>query len=465
MTHRLSFTIIPCALLAAVASAPAGDTPLTSELVASGFSQPIAIGHVPGDNDRLFIAERAGRIRIISDGSILPTPFLDITALVNTGWLEWGLLGLTFDPDYANNGYLYVHYSRRPDADCVIARYTVSQDDPNVIDPDSGMTILIVDQPNTNHRGGWLGFGPDGYLYVPFGDGGGQGDPNGRAQNLNLLQGSILRIDVHTDDFPLEPDRNYGIPADNPFADGGGLPEIWCYGLRNPWRCSFDRATGDFWIADVGQNAREEINVQPSTSMGGENYGWRCTEGTTCTGLSGCICNGPTLTAPIYEYDRTVGVSITGGYVYRGCAIPDLQGTYFFAEYQLSKLFSLRYEKGVVSDVQDRTLELEGILVRNVASFGEDAQGELYMCDYNGGEVFKIVPDGVPAASCALPGDMNCDGTVSVGDINPFVLALTDSDGYRKMFPDCDALNGDCSNDGAITVGDINCFVALVTGG
>ncbi len=469
MTSRRFVGSFSLALGLLAGNAFAGDTPLTSQLIASGFTQPLYVTHAPNDSTRLFVVQRNGQIRIIQNGSVLPIPFLNIGALVNTSWLEWGLLGLTFDPNYDTNGYFYVHYSDLPSGNCVIARYQVSAGNPNLADAASRTVILYLTQPNQNHRGGWLGFGLDGYLYVPFGDGGGQNDPSNRAQNINLLQGKILRIDPSGDDFPADPNKNYAIPPSNPFAGAiPGADEIWAFGLRNPWRCSFDRDTGDFWIGDVGQFQREELNFEPVGFAGGRNYGWRCTEGTFCTGLTGCTCNGVGLTPPIFEYNHTVGVSITGGYVYRGCAMPAMRGVYFYAEYQLNKIFSLRYDGVSVTQQQDRTLELDppgATSPQSIASFGEDSDGEIYMVDYNGGEIWKIVPNGVPAAACVLPGDMNCDGIVSVGDIAGFVLALTDPAGYATAFPTCDINAADVNEDSAISVGDIAGFVTLLVGG
>lgn len=463
--------VIAIGVMGLPVAAWAGGTPLTSLQVASGLTQPLALAGAPGDPNRLYVAERTGRIRIINlqNNTVLATSFLDISALVRTDWLEWGLLGLCFDPDYANNGYFYVHYSDLPSANCVIARYTRMAGNPDQADPASRTVVLYLVQPNQNHRGGWLGFDPTGFLRITFGDGGGQNDPSNRAQNTNDLHGKILRVDPTGDDFPADPNKNYRIPPDNPFITNPSvLDEIWDYGLRNPWRASFDRATGDFWIGDVGQNQREEIDFEPAGFLGGRNYGWRCTEGTFCTGLSGCTCNGPTLTPPIFEYNHAVGLSITGGYVYRGCAIPDLVGTYFYADYQFNKIFSLRYNGVAVSEQQERTAELDPagpLNVQGVAAFGEDADGEIYMCDYNGGEVFKIVPNGVPPEPCVLLGDMNCDGIVSISDIGAFVLALTDPAGYASAFPGCNINNADLNHDDQVSVGDIGAFVALLTGG
>jgi hypothetical protein len=257
-----------------------------------------------------------------------------------------------------------------------------------------------------------MDFGPDGYLYIATGDGGDRFDPDNNAQDItdNLL-GKILRIDVNGDDFPADPNRNYAIPPDNPFVDAEGDDEIWAYGLRNPWRNSFDSETGDLYIADVGQFVIEEINVQPADSAGGENYGWDCMEGSSCTAEATCTCNDDSLTGPVHVYNHNSGrCSISGGFVYRGCAIPDLTGTYFFADYCSAQIFSLRYENGAVSDLRERTAELApggGLSIDGISSFGRDSDGEIYICDIFGGEVFKIVPDGTPfvASAGATPPD------------------------------------------------------------
>ena len=465
-TQTLQFLVAFWAVASAEISSHAGGTPLTTQLVLNGLSQPAFVLQAPDGSDRMFIVEKPGRIKVWHIGGGAPTVFLDMTSIVNSSTLEWGLLGMTFHPDYANNGYLYVNYNDSG-GNTVIARFTRNAGNPDLADFASRQTVLFLAQPSANHRGGWLAFGQDGYLYDSQGDGGGQNDPSNRAQNLSLLQGKILRIDVDADDFPADPNRNYAIPPDNPFAAGGGAAEIWTHGLRNPWRCSFDRETHDLWIADVGQNQREEIDFQPASSAGGQNYGWRCTEGTRCTGLTGCVCNGPTLTPPIFEYNHTLGVSITGGYVYRGCAIPDLRGTYFYADYQTSRIWTLRYDGATVTDQQERTTELDppgALAIAGIASFGEDREGELYICDYNGGEIFKIIPNGVAPQPCILIGDMNCDGVVSVGDIAGFVLALTDPAGYTATYPACDIGAGDINGDSAVSVGDIGAFVKLLAG-
>jgi len=363
--------------------------------VASGLSRPVLVTALPGDTARIFIVEQrngsTGYVRIVRNGSVLTRPFLSVPNLATDN--EQGLLGLAFDPNYAVNGYFFVNYTRGSDSATVIERYHVSAD-PDSADAASGQTVLMIPQPYTNHNGGNLVFGNDGFLYIGMGDGGLANDPGNRAQSDTSLLGKFLRIDVDSA-FP------YSIPPTNPFVDSPtARHEIWAKGVRNPWRWSFDRLTHDLYIGDVGQDAWEEIDFQSANSAGGENYGWRCMEGLHCTGLSGCTCNDPSLTLPIYNYDHSGGkCAITGGYVYRGCADSALQGTYFFADFCSNQIWSFRFENGVISDFQDRTTELApggGLSISSISSFGEDAMGELYICDLNDGEVFKIVPDGPP---------------------------------------------------------------------
>ena len=365
--------------------------PLATVRVASGLSDPLYVTAPPADFNRLFIVEQIGRIKILNftTGTVLPTPFLNITGLVLSGG-ERGLLGLAFHPDYAVNGFFYVNYTNLS-GHTVIARYTVSGD-PNVANPGSAVILKTINQPFANHNGGCLQFGPnDGMLYVGMGDGGSGDDPLNNGQNTGTLLGKMLRLDV--DAGPPY------VPADNPFVGPGNpLDEIWAIGMRNPWRFSFDRLTGDMFIGDVGQDDWEEINFEAAGGTGGENYGWRCMEGAHCTGLSGCVCNSPALTLPIHEYSHSGGpcFSITGGYVYRGCAIPSLHGTYFFSDYCLDFVRSFRYVGGAVTELQDRTAELQpppgqGSL-SGIASFGEDATGEMYIVSLLG-NVYKIVPD------------------------------------------------------------------------
>ncbi|KAA0221546.1 MAG: PQQ-dependent sugar dehydrogenase [Phycisphaerae bacterium] len=383
--------VIAAALAAAL---PALGQEISAVRIASGLSRPVFVTAPAGDTNRIFIVEQrsgsTGRVRIykFDSGQVLGTPYLSVT--VSTG-SEQGLLGLAFHPDYANNGYVYVNYTRS-DGDTVIQRFTVSGN-PDVVDSGSGQIVMIIDQPFSNHNGGYLAFGPDGYLYIPTGDGGSANDPGNRAQNINELLGKILRIDVNGDDFPADPNKNYANPAGNPYVGVDGLDEIWAIGLRNPWRGDFDNQTGDFYMGDVGQDAREEIDFQPASSTGGENYGWRCKEGTRCTGLTGCSCADTTLVDPIYEYNQGPGCSVTGGVVYRGGAFPALSGTYFFSDFCDSRIFSFRYDGSNVTEFTNRTSQLIPDIgtIDSVSSFGEDAFGEMYICDLEG-EVFKMVP-------------------------------------------------------------------------
>jgi glucose/arabinose dehydrogenase len=301
-------------------------------------------------------------------------PFLDIQERVNDGANEQGLLGLAFHPRYAENGYFFVNYTGAND-ETVIARFSVTSD-PNRADPASEKVILTIDQPYRNHNGGDLAFGPDGYLYVGMGDGGSAGDPEQRAQNPQSLLGKMLRLDVDNGD-------PYGIPTDNPFVTRGDVAlEIWAYGLRNPWRFSFDRATGDLYIADVGQNAIEEVNIQPADSAGGENYGWDFLEGSQP--FEGAAPADTVL--PVAEYARGDGCSVTGGYVYRGAALPELNGVYFFGDYCSGLIWSL--QRDAAGAWRRATF---GETDFNIGSFGEDAAGELYVLDHRGGGVYQIV--------------------------------------------------------------------------
>ena len=346
----------------------------------SSLEQPTYLTD-PGDGSgRLFVTEQPGRIRIIANGQLLDQPFLDVADLVSTSGNERGLFSIAFSPDFKSNGQFFIDYTREPDGATIIARYTVSAKDPNVADLNSAVTILEIDQPQANHNGGQLQFGPDSYLYIGMGDGGGQGDRHGtigNGQDLSVLLGKLLRINVTGVD-------TYSIPASNPFANkSGARPEIWAYGLRNPWRFSFDRTTSDLYIADVGQNTYEEIDFQAASDPGGENYGWRIMEGLHCfSPQAGCDQSG--LTMPIAEYTHDDGCSITGGYVYRGAAYPAMQGAYFFADYCSGIIWSLQRD---ASGAWQMTQQLDSGLL--VSSFGEDQAGELYVIDH-GGAVYRL---------------------------------------------------------------------------
>jgi glucose/arabinose dehydrogenase len=402
-------------------AAVADITPLTTVRVASGLVRPIGVFHAPGDTSRIFIIEKQGIIRILENGTLLPTAFMNIDPIVGGGTStssEQGLLGLAFHPDYANNGLFYVNYTNNS-GHTTVAEYAVSAN-PNVANLASARIILTITQPFSNHNGGWMEFSPnDGYLYISTGDGGSANDPGNRAQTItNQLLGKILRIDV---DGNNSTNGQYGIPASNPFVGVTGDDEIWAFGMRNAWRNAFDRVTGDLYLSDVGQNAWEEINFQPGTSTGGENYGWRCYEGNVAFNLTGCA-PASTMTFPVQVYNHSTGCSLTGGRVYRGCRMPENHGTYFYADYCSSVIWSFRIVNGVVTDFANRTAELApggGLSITSITSFGEDANGEIYICDQNGGEIFMIVPDGATIA------DWNGDGDLNFFDVSGFLAEFS----------------------------------------
>ena len=450
--------LLSLSMLAGLVAPPAGADPdggpvvepLTTVRVAAGLARPVFATHAPGDYTRLFIVEQfTGEIEILNirTGQMNPVPFLDLTGVVSSSGNERGLLGLAFHPDYQDNGYFYVNYTASSGGATVIARYTVTAN-PDVADPGSAQTVLMFSQPFSNHNGGWIGFGPDdGFLYISTGDGGSAGDPGGRAQDItDQLLGKMLRLDINGDDFPADPNRNYAIPAANPFVGVNGDDEIWSYGLRNPWRCSFDRDTGDLYIADVGQGAWEEIDFQAAGSEGGENYGWRCYEGNHPFNTGGCA-PGNTMVFPIHEYAHNVApfpCSVTGGYVYRGCDIPSLRGRYFFADYCSSQIWSFTFDGNTVGELTERSAELTpggGLSISSISAFGEDARGALYICDLFGGEVFKIVPQ-TPTVS---PADITCDGVVDVGDLLTLLGA----------WDPCDGCPADLNGDGIVDVQDL----------
>lgn len=364
------------------AGTPVPGTPnLSTVLVTRGLSDPLDLQSPAGDRARLFVVEQAGRIRIVRSGAVVSTPFLDIVGRVGSGG-ERGLLGLAFHPQYAQNGRFFVNYTDR-NGDTHISEFRVSSN-ADVADPNSERQLLFVRQPFPNHNGGGLAFGNDGLLYMGLGDGGSGGDPQGNGQSLTTLLGKVLRIDVNQG-------SPYGIPADNPFASRTGAREVWSYGLRNPWRIAFDRATGDLYIGDVGQSAREEVNVGLASRRGGENWGWNVMEGTRCfRPASGCNTAG--LELPVVEYDHGAGCSITGGVVYRGCRLPGYAGTYFYADYCSAIVRSFRMEGGRAIDQRDWTSTL-GRGLDGPTSFGVDADGEVYIVDGDG-EIYRIVPAG-----------------------------------------------------------------------
>jgi glucose/arabinose dehydrogenase len=318
----------------------------------------------------------------VKSGATLPTPFLDIDAKVRSGG-ERGLLSMAFHPDYESNGRFFVNYTREPDGATVVSRFDVSGN-PDVANGASEKILLTISQPFTNHNGGQIAFGPDGRLYVGMGDGGAGGDPNDVSQSDSSLLGKMLRLNVDVDSAPY-----HSVPPDNPNA-GAGLPLglIWAKGLRNPWRFSFDRANGDLYIGDVGQNAVEEIDYTVAASTGGENYGWDDMEGSSCyEPASGCLTAGRVL--PIVEYSHAQGCSVTGGHVYRGCALPSLSGTYFYSDYCTSFVRTFEVAAGVATNPADRSAQVG--TGGNISSYGEDARGEIHIVNL-GGEVYRIVP-------------------------------------------------------------------------
>jgi glucose/arabinose dehydrogenase len=428
---------------------------IKSARIASGLARPIYLTHAPGDPTRMFVIEKQGRVRVIKDGTLLATPFIDIDPLVTGGTStnsEQGLLGLAFHPDYQTNGKFYLSYTAvAGSGDTVVAEYTVSAN-PDIANT-AQTTVITYDQPQANHNGGWIGFGPDGFMYVASGDGGnandqgtGHTEPGGNAQDINKLLGKILRIDVNGDDFPGDTNKNYRIPPSNPYVGVAGADENFHIGLRNPWRMSFDRMTGDIWIGDVGQNAWEEIDFIAAGTPGGVNFGWRCFEGNATFNFDS-VCTGKTFTPPIWVYDHSGKCSVTGGYVYRGCAIPELSGTYFFAEYCSNQIWSMQYtpSSGVVG-FTERTAQLApggGLSIGTITSFGEDYFGEIYICDQGtgaaNGEIYKILPvtagldtdnDGV-ANTCEIdgcPADFDNTGFVDTDDYDAFVEAFEAGD-------------------------------------
>jgi glucose/arabinose dehydrogenase len=359
-------------------SGPADGTGARLQEIVSGLSVPLYLTAPPGDAARLFIVEKTGAIRIVKNGILLPDPFIDLSSRISNGG-EQGLLGLAFYPDYATTGRFIVHFTD-PAGNTTLSRFQASAD-PDVADAASELVILTATQPFANHNGGQVVFGPDGFLYLGLGDGGGSGDPDSHGQDLSDLLGSILRIDVRG----TEP---YTVPADNPFVQSAA-PEVWSYGLRNPWRFSFDRATGDLYIADVGERTWEEVDVSTAAQGVGKgaNFGWNIMEGAHCFLDSGCDQTG--LTLPALEYNHAEGCSITGGYVYRGSAIPELQGHYIYADLCQRWVRSFRYVDGAVTE----QTEWPSLMPTGpVLSFGEDATGELYILDESG-RVSKVVPD------------------------------------------------------------------------
>ncbi|MGP1273409.1 MAG: PQQ-dependent sugar dehydrogenase [Phycisphaerales bacterium] len=435
---------------------------VTQQSFVTGIDRPVFLTYAPGEPDKLFVLEQEGAIRIIENGVLLPTPFMDIDGTViggDSGGSEQGLLGLAFAPDYETSGRFFVHYvGTSPTLGTVtaIAEYRRDDTDPTgrTADVTSGQVLLEIDQPFSNHNGGWLGFGPDGYLYAATGDGGSGNDPQNNASRLVNLLGKMLRIDVSTP-------GTYTVPADNPFTQVfGAQPEIWSYGLRNPWRSSFDTLTGDLWIADVGQGAREEINLQPASSTGGEHYGWRCREGSIENpAFSGCTPTPPTgFTEPIYDYVSVGRCSVVGGYVYRGCAIPELEGLYIWGDYCTGEVIAIDPNAATITEIPLFNFGF------GLSSFGMDQQGELYVMDVQAGFINKLVPtnpiddngNGIPDGCEEVPclADVNGNGETDPGDFTAWVTAYNSGD-----------LAADQNQNGELDPGDFTAWVTNYNAG
>jgi glucose/arabinose dehydrogenase len=348
------------------------------EEVFNGLERPIYLTHAGDGSGRIFVVEQGGRIWLYKGGERQQIPFLDIQSLVSRDHNERGLLGLAFHPNFAENGLFYVHYSGVQNGETVVARYEISPDNPDVANPESASIIFTHPQPAGNHNGGMIEFGDDGYLYIGLGDGGSAGDPQNRAQNQTELLGKILRLDVDSE-------APYAIPQDNPVNTVNPLlaPEIWAWGLRNPWRFSFDRATHDLYIGDVGQNQWEEIDFEPADSSGGVNYGWRVFEATHS--FSGEADPGGTV-MPIAEYNHSEGCSVTGGYVYRGEMLPALQSVYFFGDVCTGTIWATYRD----TEANWQTIPFINRTGLSISSFGEDEAGELYVVDISG-RVLRLI--------------------------------------------------------------------------
>lgn len=450
-------TTLGAAAALAITGAPALAQPFQAERIASGLTRPVAAAAPPDGSGRLFVLEQrsgsTGRVRVIdSGGALLPTSALNITVATGN---EQGLLGLAFHPDFASNQHFFVNYTRA-NGDTVVQRYTMSSPGADTADAGSAQTVLVVDQPASNHNGGWIAFGPDGYLYVGMGDGGSGNDPwgdFGNGQNLETLLGAMLRVDVDGDDFPGDATRNYAIPADNPFVDGLSTTadEIWAWGLRNPWRNDFDPATGDLYLADVGQNVREEVDFQPASSMGGENYGWRKWEGTR---LNFSADPGPAMADavfPVTEYNHSspdFGCSITGGVVSRVCDLPDLYGEFLFADYCSDRVYALRdtvsgwVREEITSDITPDVGSLSSIV-----SFGRDADGRVLICT-QGGSIYHLT-----SAKNGLA-DIDGNGSLNLDDVDALIAAYLASDAAA-----------DLDQNGAVSLDDLDLFIASFLAG
>ncbi len=454
--RKLNFIIILTGLILIFGSLNSqAAVALTVQEITSGLSNPIFVTFAPGDSLRLFIVEQGGEIKILKDGNLLGTSFLNIQSKVLSGG-ERGLLGLAFHPQYQLNGFFFVNYTDNS-GNTVVSKFSVSAN-PDIADFSSEVIILTQAQPFSNHNGGMIAFGPnDGYLYIGFGDGGDSNDPNNNGQNMSTLLGKMVRIDI-------EGASPYSIPEDNPFSLATDTArEIWVSGLRNPWRFSFDRTNGNLFIADVGQNESEEIDVVTNSSNGGQNFGWRLKEASNCF-IPSTNCD-PTakLTDPIYEYVHGGSphrCSVTGGYVYRGCAIPELTGAYIFGDFCSGDIWSFQFDGEAIFDFLDLSNDLN-ISIFQLSSFGEDYYGEIYLTLLNDGKVFKIIPVGEPACSaptcCGLRGDVDQTGERDIVDLTYFIDFMF----AGGQEPVC-MKEADNNNNGEIDITDLTYYIAYM---
>ncbi|MFO7977556.1 MAG: PQQ-dependent sugar dehydrogenase [Bacteroidales bacterium] len=411
---------------------------------ASGLDNPVGLTHA-GD-ERLFVIQQRGLIRILDQqGNVMETPFLDLSTMVSQEGNETGLLGLAFHPDYEQNGYFFVNYTRQEDGTTVVSRFTADAENPDVADPESEKQLLTIQQPFSNHNAGNLLFGPDGYLYIAVGDGGSAGDPEDNGQNPDTLLGKMLRIDVDVEDDQVP----YAIPAGNPFVDDDNVrDEIWAWGLRNPWRNSFDRHTGDLWIADVGQNQREEVNFQPADSQGGENYGWNCYEGNVTYDTIGCQEESQYV-FPVYDYQHQGSQctgAVTGGYVYRGSIYSGLFGQYIFADFCTGTFYRIDHADGGFEGSA-----LETFSPFEYTSFGEDQYGELYVVLRGAGEI-QLVAD-----------TSQCEPVAMIMTQGPITLEPGETEPLEAVFNP--ALNYQWYLDGEPLDAEINSRLVVDAGG
>lgn len=461
---RVRAALCACAALTAVSfTAPAAAQTISHQLVASGLLKPMQLAPTPGDSSRLCVVEQRGQIRLIKNGVLQATSFLNIDALV-PDQTYGGMFGLAFHPNYAKNGKFYVHHTTGATSAITIwvAEYTRGASS-DVIDSTTRRVIFSVTSPSSQafHLGGSLCFGADGLLYIPLGDGGYTGDAGGppRSQSITgatSMFGKVLRIDVNSDDFPTDANKNYHIPAGNPFIGVTGEDEIFVRGMRNPFRCSFDSATGILWMGDVGGTAREEIDTLDPATDAAANFGWNCAEGLLCTTNTNCNCLTSGLRQPVYDYTHTVGLSITGGTVYRGCAMPAFEGHYFFADYQNNKIFSGEVTPtNKLINVVERTTQFSGGQ-STITSICADLSGELYVTNHSTGFVRKIVQSPAPPDTNGNGIPDNCEPPANPFDIDgDGLVGATDLAIVLGAWGETGKLPADVDGSGTVDAGDL----------